>query len=383
MRYILWLSLTLLAAAGPDDAAADFAAGRWQALYQRFGPMMKTALKVEQLAGLGQFGKCKAPGPAATTQAGPQEFTLHIYRMECEARTFGLRVVTTPEGLVEGLQFVEPPGPAGPVIPPSLGVVTGQYRLPAELKLPAGAGPFPAVVLVHGSGPNDRDETIGPNKPFRDIAEGLAARGIASLRYDKRTKVYGAKLPKDITVREETIDDAVSAVALLRKTAKIDGKKIFVIGHSLGAFVAPRIGAADPAIAGLVLLAGNTRTLDAVIDDQIRYLGASPEDGARLKKAMPEAYWKDLAAYNPVATARALRMPMLILQGERDYQVTMEDFKGWEALRGPRVTLKSYPALNHLFQPGVGKAKPAEYGVAKPFDASVLDDIAAWIRGVK
>ena len=336
---------------------------------------MKAALKVDQLAALGQFGKCNAPGPAATTQAGPQGMTLRIYRMECAARTFGLRVVTTPEGLIEGLQFVEAPG--------GLEVVTGPYRLPAELKLPAGKGPFPAVVLVHGSGPNDMDETIGPNKPFRDIADGLAARGIASLRYVKRTRQYGAMLPKEITVREETIEDALSAVALLRKSVKIDGKRIFVVGHSLGAFVAPRIGAGDPEIAGLVLLAGNTRTLDAMIDDQLRYLGAPAEDGERLKKAMPPAYWKDLAAYNPVATARALKMPMLILQGERDYQVTMEDFKGWEPLRGPRVTLKSYPALNHLFQPGVGKAKPAEYGVAKPFDPGVIEDIAAWIRGIK
>ena len=125
----------------------------------------------------------------------------------------------------------------------------GEWVLPGTLSLPVGDGPFPAVVLVHGSGPNDRDETIGPNKPFRDLAWGLASQGIAVLRYDKRTKVYGEKMSHmvdTITVQTEVIDDALAAVALLRDTTQIDPHRICVLGHSLGGYVLPRIGSADP-----------------------------------------------------------------------------------------------------------------------------------------
>lgn len=263
-----------------------------------------------------------------------------------------------------------------------LEVVTGAYRLPALLTVPEGPGPFAAVVLVHGSGPNDMDETIGPNKPFRDIAEGLAERGIASLRYVKRTKQYGGKLPPGILLWEETVEDALSAVALMRTQPKIDGKRVFVVGHSLGAYAAPRIGRADAGIAGLVLLAGPARPFEEVLDEQLRYLQVPAERAEAMKRAIPKAYMEDLAA-DPVAVARGLKMPMLILQGERDYQVTMEDFARWRVLEGPRVRLKSYPAMNHLFQPGQGKAKPAEYQMVAPFSPVVLDDIAKWVKGVR
>ncbi len=139
---------------------------------------------------------------------------------------------------------------------------------------PAGVGPFPAVVLVHGSGPNDRDETFGPNKTFKDLALGLGSRGVAVLRYDKRTKVYGAKVSKlnPFTLKAETIDDALEAVALLRKEPGIDATAIFVLGHSLGGTAAPRIGAADSGIAGLIMLAGAVRPLEQSIVDQMQYL---------------------------------------------------------------------------------------------------------------
>ena len=138
----------------------------------------------------------------------------------------------------------------------------------------------------------DRDETIGPNTPFRDLAWGLADRGIAVLRYEKRTRQHGAKIAGDktFTVREETIADA--------------------------------------------LLAG------------------------------------------------ALTLPMLILQGERDYQVTLADLEGWRNAVGSRanVSIKSYPTLNHLFLPGEGKSTPSEYERAGHIPDVVLDDIATWLR---
>src|SRR5690606_33004513 len=124
-------------------------------------------------------------------------------------------------------------------------VGSGTWALPGTLTLPKKEGKFPAVILVHGSGPNDRDETLGPNKPFRDLAHGLATRGIAVLRYDKRTLVHPKALASEVgaalTLREETIDDALAAAALLRTIPEVDASKIFVVGHSLGGTAIPRI----------------------------------------------------------------------------------------------------------------------------------------------
>ena len=267
------------------------------------------------------------------------------------------------------------------------------WTLPGTLSMPIGpvAG---AVVLVHGSGPHDRDETIGPNKPFRDLAWGLADRGIAVLRYVKRSRHYPGKMvgKPEFTVREEVIEDALAAAAFLRSRAGLDPKRVFVLGHSLGGTVAPRIGEEDRALAGLIVLAGTTRPILKVAREQVAYLASlnpgtiDPEAAiAALKNAAPESYWRDLEARNPADIAKKLTQPMLILQGERDYQVTMADLQGWKDELGgqPRVTIKSYPTLNHLFLPGEGKSKPDEYGHAGQIPAFVLDDIATWIKAVK
>ena len=234
------------------------------------------------------------------------------------------------------------------------------------MTLPKGAGPFPAVVLVHGSGPNDRDETIGPNKPFKDIAQGLASQGIAVLRYDKRTKVYPQEMAqlKNLTVKEEAIDDAAAAVEFLRGQPQIDPKKIFVVGHSLGGYLAPRIAQADSNIAGMIIMAGATRPLEDLMLEQTRYIfesdgSMSAQDQLQISqlqqqvdavKALtgqsssgdavlgaPASYWIDLKNYRPADLARGLTMPLLIVQGERDYQVTMQDFQNLEGCFGRAV----------------------------------------------
>lgn len=285
------------------------------------------------------------------------------------------------------------------------------WIMSGTLALPTGNGPFPAVVLVHGSGPNDRDETILGNKPFKDIAQGLAMQGLAVLRYDKRTKTYGQEIAllKDLTVKEETIDDAVAAVEFLRSQPQIDPKRIYVVGHSLGGYLVPRIAQADPNIAGAVILASPTRPLEDLMLEQTRYIlgtdGAlSAEDQANIDRLQeqvnavksltaqtsidtgvlgaPVAYWLDLKDYDPAAMARGLTLPMLILQGERDYQVTMVDFQNWKnALAGrSNVQLKSYPDLNHLFISGSGKSKPDEYQTPGNVSQAVIQDIAQWIK---
>lgn len=324
---------------------------------------------------------------------------------------------------VAGLFFL-PPQPAIEFKPPpyakagsfreeEVQVGAGEWVLPGTLTVPKGAGPFPAVVLVHGSGPNDRDETIGPNKPFRDLAWGLASRGVAVLRYEKRTLVYSTRMAREkssLTVKQETIDDAVAAVALLRKTARIDGKRIFVLGHSLGGMLIPRIGKRDSGIAGFVVLAGLTRPLEETIVQQTTYIssldGAITEDemtqieelklradrvkdpklsadtpATDLPFEVAAAYWLDLRGYQPHELAKELKQRMLILHGGRDYQVTSVDFENWKkSLAGrPNVVLKEYPKLNHLFIEGEGLSSPAEYNIPGHVAAEVITDIAEWI----
>ena len=288
----------------------------------------------------------------------------------------------------------------------------GAWPLPATLTLPHGKGPFPAIVLVHGSGPNDRDETLRANKPFRDLAWGLASQGIAVLRYEKRTREHETKIAAstpNFTVKEETIDDALAAVRLLRQTAGIDAKRIFVLGHSLGGMLVPRIGARDAAIAGFVVLAGATRPIEDTMVRQFEYMAAldgtvSEAERAQIKEARrqaaevkafkpgtddrylvygaPPGYWLDLRGYNPPRAARALKRPILILQGERDYNVTMDDFRNWRAaLAGQKeIEFTSYPKLDHLFYEGEGAASGADYERPRNIPKYVIDDIAAWIR---
>ncbi|MDQ3134721.1 MAG: alpha/beta fold hydrolase [Acidobacteriota bacterium] len=284
------------------------------------------------------------------------------------------------------------------------------WPLPATLTLPQGKGLFPALVLVHGSGPNDRDETLGANKPFRDLAQGLASQGIAVLRYEKRTRQHAAKTAQqtNLTVKDETIDDALAAVRLLRQTTGIDAKKIFVLGHSLGGMLVPRIGAGDMQIAGFIVMAGATRHLEDEIVRQYEYLfgldGQLSEaeraqiDEAKRQAALikglkagdafttnvagaPPSYWLDLRGYNPPLAARALNTPMLIIQGERDFNVTMDDFRNWQTLAGRKgVEFKTYPKLDHLFYEGEGPASGADYAQPRNIPKYVIDDIAAWLK---
>ena len=353
-----------------------------------------------------------------------QGYDIAFVTCEFEKSPLDVKVVFNGQKQIAGMFFVptqsgsksEAPAPPVKLAPGEKEVIvgSGEWALHGTLSMPQGSGPFPALVLVHGSGPNDRDETIGPNKPFRDLAEGLASRGVAVLRYDKRTREYAAKLAplKDsITVKEETIDDAIAAVALLRRTEGINPAKVFVLGHSLGGTLIPRIGARDASITGLIVLAGTTRPMEDVILEQVSYIFSLDTANAAKKKSQLEAvrrqvalvkdpglsvetpsidlplgipakYWLDLRGYNPAEAARSLKQPMLILQGERDYQVTMEDFAGWkkELSSRPNVEFKTYPRLNHLFIEGEGKSKPAEYGVAGHVATGVIDDIAQWIK---
>jgi dienelactone hydrolase len=412
------------------DAASAFlkalTESDWKAASKDFDATMQKVMPTDKLEKtwkglIAQVGALKKTVGVRTEAVA--KYDIVFLTCQFEKQTLDVKVVFDKEKRLTGLFFV-PTRPAEFAVPPYANresfqeeeVVVGKsgdWPLPGTLTLPRGTGPFPVVVLVQGSGPHDRDETIGPNKPFRDLAWGLASQGVAVLRYTKRTKEHGPKFAalKTYTLQDETIDDARAAVALLRTNPAINPRRIFVLGHSLGALAAPRIGEQGHGLAGIILLAGNSRPLEDLILEQFTYLYSlqgelSAEDRkklddikkqvARVKKAdlaaeTPKAdlplgiaapYWLHLRAYNPVATAAKLEMPILILQGERDYQVTMDDFAGWKkGLEGRKgAVLKSYPALNHLFHKGVGKAKPEEYEKPGHVAKEVIDEIATWIK---
>lgn len=329
------------------------------------------------------------------------------------------RIGFDADGLIDGFRLVPAQTPTTPAAPVSteryaetaIAVGSPDGDLPGLLTLPTGAARVPGVVLVHGSGPHDRDETIGPNKPFRDLAHGLAERGIAVLRYDKRTKAAPQRFAGgDFTVEEEVLADALAAVALLRTRPEVDPARIFIVGHSLGAMLAPRIAERDPQIAGLVLLAAPaTRLEDAVVRqsrylaqlngtpdaeteaalaelerqrDRIRQLAGTPDDGTPLMLGLPRRYWLDLDGYDAIAAARRIGRPLLIVQGEADYQVTPEDdFARWREAFGddPRVRLIGYPGLSHLLMPAGDRPGPADYAKAGHVADAVIADIAGWI----
>jgi dienelactone hydrolase len=374
---------------------------------------VQKGLPLTELSKLGTnikgYGVVETIGDPAVMKSGPNSVV--TIPVKFATQNINFRIVINSSGLVAGI--FQLPGGADWKRPDyskpdsfkerDVTVGEGEWKLPGTLTLPNGSGPFPAAVLVHGSGPNDRDETVGGVKVFKDLAEGLASRGIAVLRYEKRTKQYGARVAsiKNFTVAEETVDDAVKAAALLRTLPEIDGKKIFVIGHSLGGYVLPRIAEQDGKLAGIVILAGNVRPMEDLLVEQIQYLGITGTQlenakaiQAKVKKlesgdedvpafgGVPASYWLDLKGYDPAAAAKQLGIPILILQGERDYQVTMADFNMWKSAVGSQkgVVLKSYPALNHLFVAGEGKSLPAEYNKPGHVAAQVVEDIAAFIK---
>jgi uncharacterized protein len=352
---------------------------------------------------------------------------LEVVKLACKFAnaTLDATVAFDPDGRIAGLGFrPHQEAEASPWNPPpyakpstftevNLTLVNGEYELPGTLTMPKGDGPFPAVVLVQGSGPHDQDETIGPNKGFKDLAMGLASKGIAVYRYIKRTAKYEEKSADDpvkLTVEDEVISDVRTAVALVAKQQRINPRQIFLLGHSLGAYLAPRIATGDPQIAGIAILGANTKPIEQVIVEQIRYLsgksGAPADESAKqladveaAEKQIesPElkagdtvmllgsktygAYWLDLRGYDPVKTASQLKIPILILQGGRDYQVTNANFEEWsKALsRRKNVTLKLLPDLNHLFMPGEGVSTPAEYAKPNHVSEEAVSVVASWI----
>jgi len=442
MRYLSRFSLilVLLAAFVPlmahaqsqtdTDAAkavlAKFVSGDFAGIYDQLGDQVKSAVSADQLgqAWKNVMTQQGAFQKIADINAGPIDHSV-VLTLQFEKGQLNLLTAFDADGKIVGLRFLPAAGAPTQVAPtptyanPSAftetPVTVGDLKLRGTITMPNGTGPFPAVVLIAGSGAEDQDETIGPNKPFRDIAWGLAAQGIATIRFDKRT--YQPKTTLDIahlTVKEEYIDDSVAAIDLISQTQGINPAKVFILGHSEGGYVLPRIAqAADGKVAGLIIASGLATSLPEAILRQTRYLlslrEGTPEAAAtedpqitaiesltsqidaltadsptdKLILGAAPAYWLDLKGYDPVALAASLPQPILVLQGARDYQVTVADeLSKWQSglARHADTTFKIFPDLNHILVTGTGMSTPAEYDQPGNVASEVIDAVAAWVK---
>ena len=292
-----------------------------------------------------------------------------------------------------------------------------EFPLKGILTLPENLEkPVPAVVFVHGSGSSNMDEKVMKLTPFKDLAKGLAEHGIASVRYDKRSFAHGRKMLKNgnLTVKEEVIEDAVLASNLLKNDSRIDSEKVFIIGHSMGAMLAPRIDAEGGNFKGLVLLAGTLDTLEGVLFRQLDEMKngkskimswvASAQEKKFKKsfenlyelsdeeaKKIPYAggvnlyYFKEMGGHRAADYLEKTEKPVLIMQGTKDLQVNVErDFGGYKRAFGERdnFSFRLYEGLNHCFVPAlyddISKATK-EFSKERHIGENVISDIAGWI----
>ncbi|WP_248516545.1 alpha/beta hydrolase [Salinarchaeum laminariae] len=389
-------------------------AGEYEAIYSRFPSAYQSSVTIAAIERI-HLGLLAAGGEIQSTEvtdtgmsSGLQTVDL---RLELERRPADVRISTTEEFELVGIGLVGEYERASYADPDSFQATEHTLepdgcQLGATLTTPTDVDAVPGVVIVHGSGPSDRDATVAANKPYRDIAEGLASQGIAVLRYDKRTMACNVS-PAEYTVDRVTVDDALHAISWLRDREAVASDDVTVLGHSLGAMLAPEIADRDGELAGAVGLAAPARPLTDAFLDQISHLASVTEhespaysqrrdqwenaaeqiatgnyDADESLMGYPGAFWTSLDGYDPVDRAESVATEQFYLQGERDYQVTVEgDFTQWQSTFGDStaVSLSTYEDLNHAFLPGEGPSVPAAYGVSNQVEKTVVDDVAAWI----
>lgn len=407
------------------------------ALYARLDASMQAALSPEDFASLwsqlsvlgGEF--LGFDGDTETAETGG--YLVLRQRLDMSGMDLMCIMSLDASGQVAGLQFTlaptkaEEPLPSAGVIEEEILVGEAPWELPGFLTLPENAeGPLPAVVLVQGSGPSDRNEAVGAVKPFYDLAQALAAQGIAVVRYDKRTYVYGEEIASStayasFTVEEETIQDAIAAGKRLAKDSRVDAERIYLLGHSLGAMLAPRIvQESGELFAGMILACGSNATLleimarqnqdviDTLATGEQREAAQVQLDAECAKAAelvnmsaeealegvlfgQPAYYFWEMAQYpRPAELLREIQKPALLINGERDFQVNIrEGREGWDAALDLSAPWLSYlwADVNHLLMrpdaPEGVAGTTAEYMIPCVVEKEITDAIGAFILAEK
>jgi hypothetical protein len=435
---VMWLAAaqTAIAASTTDYAAQGvsivqkLAAGQYDAVGASFDvqtakdlPQAKLSAQwKELLTQAGPFVKVKA------TAITPELGGYYAVVMTCvfeRAPEDDVLVTFDKAGRIAGLYFgPQPTEVVNQWKAPSYAVVDrfhefpvtvedGPWHLPGTVTLPNGSGPFPAVVLVPGSPPLDQDATMDPNKIFKDLAWGLASRGIAVLRYTKRTHQFGAGLGggtiSSFTLQEELVDDARAAISLLAGRSDVDHRQTYLLGHSMGGIAVSKIAPDDPRIAGIVLMGTPASDLLTVflkrVEDSVSLGGEAGEQASGMIPVLkqlrdgevapdkivdlfgernPVGYWIGLRNYEPGAVTAKLKIPVMILVAGHDAEVPPDDFESWKSALGghKNATVKFYPRLFHLFMPSTATQKgdaPDDWVRPSHVTPEVVDDVASWI----
>lgn len=290
-----------------------------------------------------------------------------------------------------------------------INIPSGEHSLPAMLTMPKDSVNVPIVVFVHGSGPADMDESVGAQKPFKDLAVGLASKGVASIRYVKRTAIYAGEFKGAFTTKEEVTDDAIAVLNYSKKVSQVDSQKVYLFGHSLGGMLAPKIASQETFLKGIILAAAPARKLQDLSIEQNNYFLKLSDDTTKAGKValdqitkelnssktisktsiaqdsvilgLPASYWADLNAMNQIEIAKKLNTRIFIIQGGNDFQVTLQDYYLWTSgLKGKKmVDSKIYPMVNHLFSFVNEKGNTQQYQEPLHVDQPVVDDLASWI----
>lgn len=400
----------------------ELVSGRIVTLHEALAPKAAQSLSLFQLCEIGQqmgwlTGELQSVKMVQSTSLGELvqvsvvgcfakgQLTAHfIFNTQKQLQGFRLESgeqQKAPYQLMQSEHFQEIPIAVGAIEPKLDGVLT----LPTDIKRP------PVVVMVQGSGQSDYNETIGGahNKPFADLAHGLAEWGIASIRYHKRFFQHppqSAEAVAAITVEQEVTDDVQAAIQWAVADERLDSERIYGLGHSMGGYLMPRIAADNDQLRGMIVMAGPFRSVPVILAEQKRCLlemntFLSPKQKAQANDEIdrelarladndeqatvfgqPMLYWNSLKQDQHVLLAQ-LERPILILQGENDFQVDGQQELAWwrQALKGKaQATFCMYPGLSHLLMPAPDRQFDMSlYDQPAHVHRQVIADIAHWI----
>lgn len=397
--------------------------GEFEGTYDIASDSLKEALPKEQLAMAfaSVFANQKFSGYSDQIISNTSDMTIVTITSQLSTMLLKTNFVYNTKEQLAGINFL--PAPLNPPVFENdtikeIEILTGSDgRLNGRLTIPKNVENPPVAIMLQGSGSSGMDEVIGTaaNAPFRDIAHGLAERGVASIRYDKRFYAYPqeAVALQMITLEDEYFNDLKAAIELAKTDNHVDNSRIFVIGHSLGGMIAPAISSMYPELSGVISMAGSPRYLEDILLDQtidgVKIAGIEGEQAnAQISaveaevKAIKEldektsdlsapllgaaaSYWLSCAKYNPIHYCETMTMPFLIMQGSADCQISVtkdyEEFKKY--FKGKtNTTFKLYDNLNHLFMPSIGSGYADEYNLANQVAEEPLEDMADWIKSI-